>query len=255
MKKIVSILSALMLMLVAVGVASASTTIDANWNGAGTFDTQFTAGDDATTGFWTGGSTISGEFHATDSDNNPYNYGVDSVEAKVKAHAENGFVEYNFDRTDSKSSYGVAGQKSYTMIGSSGTADLAWRSSSNYASLRSTNYGWQANGQMQATGNHEIVHTFGTATEWAGMHVVADATTYISDMNEGSNSGGYVFGKGNGCYTNAEVDIVGSGTFDLDAYADNSIVTDTGIATDGYLNIYSNFGSGFHYDNFALSGN
>jgi len=251
MKKI-GILSVI-LMLLAVGV-SAETTVDTTWAGSGNFNTHFVAGDDATADFSTGGSVISGEWHATDSDNNPYNYGVDSVEAKVKASVENGFMEYNFDRTDSKSSYGDAGQNSYTFIGSSGTGDLAWRSTSNYASLKSSNYGWQANGQIQATGNQEIIHTFGTATEWAGMHVVADATTYISDMSEGSNSGGYVFGKGLGCYTNAEVDIVGSGTFDLDAYADNSIVTDTGITTDGYLNIHSVFGSGFHYNNFALEG-
>lgn len=42
---------------------------------------------------------------------------------------------------------------------------------------------------------------------------------------------------------------------DLKAFADNQIVTDNGITTDGYLNIHSEFGSGFHYNNFALIGN
>jgi len=245
----------LAIFFIAIGGVNAATTVDMNWNGGGNFNTHFAAGDDATADFWTSGGLISGEFHATDSDNNPYNYGVDNVEAKFKAHAENGFIEYKFDRLDAKTSYGDAGQRSYSMVGSSGTADLSWRSTSNYASLSSSNYGWQANGQMQATGNHEITHTFGTSTEWAGMHIVADGTSYVSDMSEGSNKNGYTFGKGLGCYTNAEVDIVGAGVFDLDAYADNSIVTDTGITTDGYLNIHSNFGSGFHYDNFALTGN
>ena len=254
--KILTILAMLMM----VGAVSAGpTTVDIAWLGGGNFETHFVAGDDATSDFWTGGSAISGEWHATDSNNNPYGYGVDSVATKVKAAADNGFIEYKFDRLDSKSSYGPAGQVSYTlmnnMIGTGGTSDFAWSSTSNYASLKSCNYGWQANGQMQATGNHEITHTFGTSTEWAGMHVVADATTSISDMSETSSNGGYTFGKGCGCYTNAEVDIVGTGTFDLDAYADNSIVTDTGITTDGHLNIHSDFGSGFHYDNFALSGN
>ena len=256
MKRTIGILVA---MLFCVGIASATTSVDTNWNGAGSFDTHFIAGDDANADFWTGGSFISGEFHATDSDNNPYGYGVDSVEAKVKAKATDGFIEYNFDRTDSKSSYGVAGQKSYTsmnnMIGTGGTSDFAWRSTSNYAALTNSNWGWQANGQMKATGNQEITHTFGTSTEWAGMHIVADATTVISDMAEKSTSTGYRFGWGDGCYTNAEVDIVGSGTFDLNAYADNSIVTDTGITTDGFLQVHSEFGSGFHYNNFALSGN
>ena len=255
MKKLMVILVSLL----TISGVMASTIVDTTWSGSGIFETHFIAGDDAQADFWTGGSSIEGSFQATDSDNNPYGYGVDSVEAKVKAKATDGFIEYNFDRTDSKSSYGEAGQKSYTsmnnMIGTGGTSDFAWRSSSNYASLTNSNWGWQANGQMQATGNQEIIHTFGTATEWAGMHVVADATTYISDMAEKSTSTGYRFGWGDGCYTNAEVDIVGSGTFDLYAYADNSIVTDTGITTDGFLNIHSDFTNGFHYNNFALEGN
>ena len=250
------ILTIMAIFFIAIGGVSAATTVNTNWNGAGTFDTHFNAGDDATADFWTGGSLIAGEWHATDSDNNPYNYGVDNVEAKVKANATNGFVEYKFDRTDAKTSYGEAGQESYTLINSVGTANFAWRSTSNYASLSSSNYGWQANGQMQATGKHTIIHTFATnPTEWAGLRVVADGTSYISDMSEGSSNSGYTFGKGLGCYTNAEVDIVGAGSFDLNAYADNSIVTDTGITTDGFLNIHSDFASGFHYNNFALTGN
>ena len=246
----------LAIFLIALGMASAATTLDTTWNGAGTFETHFAAGDDAITDFWTGGSLISGELHVTDSDNNPYNYGVDNTEAKVKASATNGFIEYKFERTDSASMYGAAGQESYTLIDSAGTADFAWRSTSNYASLNSNNYGWQSNGQLQATGQHQIIHTFeANPTEWAGLRVIAEGTSFISDMSEGSNSGGYSFGKGLGCYTNAEVDIVGEGTFDLNAYADNSIVTDTGITTDGFLNIHSEFGSGFHYNNFALTGN
>jgi len=245
------------MLFIAIGMATASTTIDTAWNGAGTFETHFVAGDDARVDLWTGGSLISGEWHATDSDNNPYNYGVDNVEAKVKASSTNGFIEYQFERTDAKTSmYGEPGQKAYTLIDSLGTASFAWRSTSNYASLSSSNYGWQANGQMQATGEHQIIHTFeANPNEWAGLRVIADGTSYISDMSEGSNSAGYTFGKGLGCYTNAEVGIVGSGTFDLNAYADNSIVTDTGIITDGFLNIHAEFSNGFQYNNFALAGN
>ena len=256
MKQTIGILVA---MLFCIGIASATTSVDTNWNGAGSFDTHFIAGDDAQADFWTNGNFISGSFQATDSDNNPYNYGVDSVEAKVKASVTDGWMKYNFDRTDAKSSmYGDAGQNSYTFIGSSGTGDLAWRSTSNYASLSSSNYGWQANGQIQATGNQYIFHSFyidDSYSEGAEIKFSGIASTVITDMSEKSGKSSYTFGKGCGCYTNAEVDIVGSGTFDLNAYADNSIVTDTGITTDGFLNIHSEFGSGFHYNNFALSGN
>jgi len=244
------------LFLLGISSVSAVTTVDTTWSGSGNFETHFTAGDDAHSDFWTGGSVISGEFHATDSDNNPYGYGVDSVEAKVKSHVENGFIAYQFNRNDAKTSYGEAGQESYTEIDTDGTGYLAWRSSSNYASLSSSNYGWQANGQIQATGNHFIDHYFSISpTEGAEIIVDADANTVITDMCEKSGSSSYTFGKGCGCYTNAKVDIVGSGTFDLHAHADNSIVTDTGITTDGYLHIHSVFGTGFHIANFALSGN
>jgi len=254
MKKTIAIVLATLTLLMS--IAMAETTVETNWDGSGNFDTHFTAGDDAQADFSTGGSLISGEWHATDSDNNPYGYGVDSVEAKVKSSVANGFMEYKFSRNDAKTSYGEAGQKSYTYIDTFGTGDFAWKSSSNYASLSNCNYGWQANGQIQATGSHYIDHYFSISpTEGAEIVVDADANTVITDMSEKSGKSSYTFGKGCGCYTNAEVDIVGSGTFDLYAHADNSIVTDTGITTDGYLNVHSTFNSGFHYNNFALEGN
>jgi hypothetical protein len=254
MKKIVSMLA---MLLLTVGIVGAATTVDTTWSGSGLFQTHFIAGDDATSDFWTGGSVISGEYHAIDSDNNPYSYGVDSVEAKLKAHTEDGFIEYSFTRDDSyESMYGLAGQESYTVVDTYGTGDLAWRSSSNYAALVNSNYGWQANGQIQATGDHYIYHSFDNGyDEGAEITVDADANTIITDMCESSWGSSYTFGKGCGCYTNANVNIVGEGVFDLKAFADNQIVTDNGITTDGYLNIHSEFGSGFHYNNFALIGN
>jgi len=257
MKKILIVGILAFAMIASAGLVSAGTTVDTFWNGVGIFDTHFNAGDDATSDFWTSGNAISGEWHTTVTPNTQYPYmNVDSVTTEVKSSVGNGFMKYKFTRDDSYGSYGPAGQESYTFIDTVGTGDFAWRSTSNYASLKSCNYGWQASGQMQATGNQEIIHTFGTVSEWAGIHVLADATTSISDMSETSNSGGYTFGKGCGCYTNANVDITGSGTFDLSAYADNSITTQTGgITTDGFLNIHSAFNNGFHYNNFALSGN
>jgi len=244
----------LAIFFIAIGGVNATTTVDMNWNGAGNFDTHFNAGDDAVVDFWTGGSVISGEWHASDNDDNPYIYDVDTTGANVKAHVENGFIKYNFDRTDSK--YGAAGQNSYTYIDSAGTGDLAWKTTSNYAAMKNCHYNWQSNNQIQATGNHEVVHTLtANPTEWAGIHVIADANTKITSMGEEARSSGYRFGEGCGCYTNAKVDIVGTGAFDLSAYAENTIATQSGITTDGFLNIHSDFVSGFQYNNFALIGN
>lgn len=253
----IGILSLMAMLLLAVGV-SAETTVDTTWNGGGAFGVNFKAGDDAESFFGTSGSLISGEYHAVDSDNNPYGYGVDSVEAKVNANVQNGVIEYGFRRTDAKESmYGEAGQESYTLIGAD-SAQFAWRSTSNYASLKSSNYGWQSNGQIQAQGNQQIYHSFFIDEEYnegAEIMFTGNADTTITDMSEDHSGSSYKFGKGCGCYTNAKVDITGSGTFDLNAYADNSIVTDSGITTDGFLNIHAAFNNKFKYDNFALEGN
>ena len=154
--------------------------------------------------------------------------------------------------------YGDAGQESYTYISTDDTADFAWHSNSNYARLRNCNWGWQANDQIHATGLHYIYHSFyidSGYNEGAEIIVSANGDTSITDMNEDHWKSSYKFGKGCGCYTNAHVDITGSGVFDLNAYADNQIDTDFGITTDGFLNVHSKFSNGFHFSNFALSGN
>ena len=254
MKKVTPIL----VMLVAVafaGVAMAQTTTDVIWNGSGYHSIHFQSGDDATSDFWTAGANIDGEYHAIDHDDNPYNYGVDTTDIKIKAHANDGYIEYKFTRDDSYTSYGSAGQESYTLIDSFGDADFAWHSNSNYARLRNCNYGWQNNNQIHATGSHYIYHSLSVnPVKGASITINADGNTDLTIMSEDHWGNGFKFGKGCGCYTNAHVDITGSGTFDLTTHA-GQITTDWGITTDGYLNVYSEFGSGFHFSNFALEGN
>jgi hypothetical protein len=153
--------------------------------------------------------------------------------------------------------YGPAGQESYTFISSTGTGDLAWRSSANYAALTNSEYGFQNSNQMQATEDHYIFHSLGISeNEVASIAVDANGTTQITDMCDSTWVSSYSFGKGCGCYTNANVNTVGSGSFNLLAKADNQITTDSGITVNGgSLNIRSDFANGFHFSNFALSGN
>ena len=257
--KLAIVLSALISALAIATPALASTTIDHTWNGVGEFSTHIVADDDSDTTFNTGGSIISGELHFIDYNDNPYNYGVDTNDFKVKSHTQNGYIEYYFKKTDNyEPMYGPAGQESYTYIGASGEGDFAWHTKSNYAHIRNCNYGWQNNGQMFASGEHIIYHSFFVNDhEGAIMQIYADGTSTVTDMNEDHWKSSYKFGKGCGCYTNAKVDIDGQGTFDLDAYADNEISTDTGISVYGpnaHLNIHADFDSGFSYDNFALEG-
>ena len=250
-------LVAVVLALAVMNGARASTQVDTTWNGAGQYHLSFTGDDDATNTFNTGGDLISGEYHGINSENNPYHYGVNDVDAKVKASVTNGFVEYTFDRTDSYTPmYGNAGQHSYSYVGTDGTGSLAWHSHSNFASLKECNYGWQSNDQLQANGNHYLEHDFVVAPNvGAGIVLQGSGTSSISDMSDESWKSSFKFGKGCGCYTNAEVNSVGSGVFDLTAQAPNSIDTDFGVHTDGVLNVHSEFNNGFVFDDYALSGN
>lgn len=236
---------------------SAATTFDTSWYGSGGIDIDFIADDDARSSFLTEGSLILGEFHAKDFDDNPYGYGIDTVETKTKANVFNGYIEYLYNRNDSKESmYGHAGQTSYTFINSSGSGQFAWRTMSNYAKIGNSNYGWQNDNQITADGEHEIYHSLDNAyNEGASIHVLANGTTKITSMCEDTWGSSFMFGKGCGCYTNAKVDIDGTGEFKLTAIADNEIKTDSGITTDGVLSINAIFKNGFKYNNFALEGN
>lgn len=251
--KRIGIFGLLLAVMLAVGV-SATTTTEITWDGAGNVGVDFIAGDDAENYFETSGSAISGNYYAEDRDNNPYNYGVDNVKAEVKANVGNGYIEYQYNRLDSKASYGSAGQTSYSYLGSDGTASLAWRTTSNYAAMKSSNYGFQSSNQFSATGNHILHHTLATPNSEAKWTIFADGTSTVSHMSDEAQGDRFKFGKGCGCFTNAKVDVTGSGTYELEAIADNEIKTDTGITTDGYLQVYADFANGFKFDNFALQG-
>ncbi len=242
-------------MLGITGLASAGTTVNTSWDGSGVLGIDFKSGDDARSRFWTVGS--SGSYKATDSDNNPYNYGVDNTRVQIQADVTNGgYIEHLYNRTDSKTSmYGPAGQSSYSSINTNDTASFAMNIGSNYASMGISNYGFQNNNQYTATGSHVMTHQISTGTGMgAGWLINANGSSSVSQMQDGASASGFRFGEGS-CYTNANVNIVGSGTYNLNAYAPNQIKTDTGITTDGSLSIGANFNSGFSFGNFALSGN
>jgi len=233
----------------------AQTTVDLQWDGSGHFQTNFNPDDDAQVVFETSGSSISGEFHGIDYNDNPYNYGVDTVDVKIKSNFENGFVGYAFTRTDSYDRmYGPSGQTSYTFI-QADEGSFAWHSKSNFASLRNCNYGWQNDNQITARGDYIVDHELIVdSNKYAYIYEEGNGETQISDMSEEAGKG-FTFGKGCGCYTNTKVKSTGSGEFTLYAKAPNKIETDSGITVEGGdLTIYSSFNNGFTINNFALSG-
>ncbi|MCX6820895.1 MAG: hypothetical protein NT016_03020 [Candidatus Aenigmarchaeota archaeon] len=169
-----------------------------------------------------------------------------------------GALEFKYARTDSYvPMYGVAGQQSYTYVSSTEAGSLDWTTGSNYAALGASEYGFQSNNQMTAIGDHYIKHYLSTNVN-NGAEIIVDAlgSTQVTDMCDGTWGTSFSFGEGCGCYTNAVIDTVGSGSFSLFADADNHIVTDTGITvTGGNYQVLSNFIGGFHFNDFALTGN
>jgi hypothetical protein len=254
-RTILGLVLALCLVLGTIGVMGATTTTDINWDGAGELEIGFVSGNDATASLYTGGNAINGEFHGIDYNDNPYAYNVDTTDVKLKSNVVGGgVIQYLFERTNSFSGYGLAGQQSGTEILTDGTGAFAWHTNSNYASLGNGNYGWQSDNQMTATGVHSIDHFLSNGVNGAEIQVAAVGSTQITDMCDSTWGAGYSFGKGCGCYTNANVNVVGTGTFDLTAISGGTIATDFGITTDSFLNVNSVFGSGFHFANFALTG-
>ena len=90
-------------------------------------------------------------------------------------------------------------------------------------------------------------------------------TSNIDLMSESTwgKTGSFQFGKGCGCYTNADVTSTGAGTFKVGAIAENQITVDLPSITingDGILGsaqylLQVTYGTGFSFSNFALSGN
>jgi len=203
------------------GLALAQTTVDLNWNVlGGDIGIDFQAGDDAYAGLRTGGSYIFGEFHGIDYDNNPYNYNVDTVRAKVRANIDGGgYVEFIMERQDSWAPmYGPEGQVTYTKLETSGSGFFATNTRTNFASLRTHNYGFQNDNQWRATGDFKITHYIMAATEpyGAGFYAEGSGSINVTLMSsEVRGNSAWRFGEGAGCYTNAHAEGTGSGIFEV----------------------------------------
>jgi len=92
MKKLIGIALVLALAVMLVpGAAFAAdpTTLTVDWGpgttgpSSGYIGTTFTAGNDAVYSFYTDGTGIAGSFHAVDSNDNPYGYGIDSTNSST----------------------------------------------------------------------------------------------------------------------------------------------------------------------------
>ncbi|MBS7631795.1 hypothetical protein KEJ47_09575 [Candidatus Bathyarchaeota archaeon] len=236
---------------------SAATDMDLTWSGPGSVSGTFTSGDDAVVGMYADGWTH-GQFHATDADDNPYNYQVDTTSAWFKGYIDDGGELYfDFDRRDShESMYGPADQRTESYLGSSGTGQLIFRTRSNYADLDSSNYNFQNNDHFLATGEYYAYHNVYNGNNWAGFMAAGNGTLDIDHMTDDTWVTTIKFGHGCGCYTNADVVQTGAGEFNLGAHFEDGMQMD-GWSASGEVDysFHVGFTSGFSWSDYHFTGN
>ena len=265
MKKIIITIASVLLLVILTAapvLADSPTDVNVTWSGAGGVDGDVTAGDDASASFHSEGSSHTGAFHATDSNNNPYGYGVDSCSFSLDtAIAGTGWAELDVNRTDAKTSYGAAGQQSYTFVGvSSGAATLQNRSGTNYASMKDCNYGWNANDHITVTGaSMYTLQRFMDSgnNNFAGILAGGSGDADLDCMNAEASAGQVRLGPGCGCYTNADFSANGAGTIQLDGVGNNSATTAMapGMVGASSFTFVANWIGGFSIADYSITAN
>jgi len=244
-----------------VSMALADTDVSVTGNGAMDATTIIAYDDDAITRF---------DFHGYGSfdltgvgrDNTGYPYmGVDKTTTSVKSDITvgGGWLEFETIRLDSYGSYGAPGQRSYSYVGSSDAASLDFRTTTNYASLVSSNYNFQSSQQFTASGSFNIIHELdANPTEFAFLNLVGSGSASVDYMADGyTSANGYYFGTGDGCCENADLTATGSGFLRIEAYADNNLWAHDGSWAQGggsFTGTWSYTGS-LLVDDYAIGGN
>ena len=249
------------------GVVAAQTTVSNTWSGSGNFASTIDASGAQKTTFSTSGAWVKGSLDVVNQEDNPYNYGVPTVSTYLVAEVGGGNLNYVVDRLKSKESmYGVPGQVAYTSAYADGDslAEVATGARSNYANMgvgtyakpkTSGGYNFQATGAGAYGFNHGVVASDGDGGEFI---LEGTGTAGVNAMSSDIGASSFKFGKGQGCYTNANVVATGSGMFQVNAAAGNQLQIDAGdvvVSGPATYNMAIGFGSGLTYGNFALSGN
>jgi len=209
-------------------LADDPTTVDINWDGGGWVGMDVNTGD-AHAGLETSGDHISGSYSAVDSNNDPYGYGVDNFSAYLDASVENGLIATGCERTNSAGMYGSDGQKSWSFVGvDNGSASMAYRTITNFAQMRDCSYGYQLSGGhnivVSGASYYEIARGIDDGRgNSANLHADGDGSAVLDCMSaEASGCWSLQFGKGCGCYTDANFSTTGtSGAFSVGGTAKN----------------------------------
>ena len=257
MDKRMLLLPALLCVLFAFTPAAfATTTVNFTWDGSGSISHSMNTGD-ADFNFTAQGGHIFGSLKATDYDDNPYGYGVDTFLVETRSHFESGgLTVLSVARDDSWTPmYGPADESSYSYVSSDDTGDIQFRVWTNYAQLRSSNYGFQANQQFTATGNFEVEHTLTNGNNWGDIYAVGEGSISIDHMSDDTFVSTFKFGFGCGCYTNSDATGTGSGVFTVTAHGDSGLYG-SGWSTSGSSDYIFGvaYSDGFSASNYWVGG-
>jgi len=230
-KILVSMLIAVVLLLTigSAVMADDPTEVNVTWDGTGVVAGTVDLGDDAVHSFQSVGVINTGSFYSKDSNDNPYNYNVDSTIGWLDTTISTGYAWFSSQRTDAKTSYGNAGQESYTYVSTvDGLATLQNRSSSNYASMKDCNYGWNANNHITISGSSDYFlqrYMDSGDNNFVGLMAFGSGDADLDCMSSEASQGQVKLGAGCGCYTNAKFNANGTGTLDFLANADTGIAS------------------------------
>jgi len=275
--------------MLALPVSGAATNTDVVWSGGGAMSINFQSGDDMQAQFMTGGSAINGEFHGVDNDDNPYGYNVDTSTAYVGADISGAgsFMTLQVDRQDGAGMYGGTGQQTWTNVMlNSGTAEMSFGTSTNYAGMTNAQYGWMYSGSapyspttngvtFEAAGEYIVLHqTTDADGDGANVAATGNGSTEIKMMGETSQGSGFnmgrlpVAGDGTAWLGNyATFTGTGDGQLQLNAWADNGLTiwSDTnagqftvpgdGTNDSASFNMTVNYAGTWSWGDFGMSGN
>ncbi len=244
-----------------VAFAADPTETNVTWDGAGAVDVTVNSGD-SNAGVSTAGAGILGSYNVVDSNNNPYGYGVDNFNAYLNANVANGYINTGANRVESYvPMYGAGGQTSWSNVFvADGTASMAYRSTTNFASMTDATYTYQL------VGGHNIVVDAAYFEIYRGIadnrgnvgYVDAYGTgTVILDCMSAEASGVWdlKFGRGAGCYTDANYNATGDGYFEATGVG-NTYVTFNGLgisAGGGSLSVIANYLNSFGIGDYSLT--
>jgi hypothetical protein len=253
-----------------VALADDPTDVHVDWDGSGVVFADVYAGNDADIHFLTVGNGIKGYFDSRDYNDNPYTYNVDTTASYINAEVGGtGFIDFWSNRTDSHvGTYGPAGDASFNhLLVEDGWGAMAMANWTNYASLKDCCYG-----KPRTVGSHHfeadaVYYEMGKQVDandgdFAYVRAWGSGTAELDCMNSETWNGSMKLGRGCGCYTDADFNAVGSGTFDVYAEGNNGAafyafpLSSSGDGTPGSasVQIIANFATSFSIADYSVHG-